>query len=203
MSDVKGLVLRGSVLRAAMLFANVAVALYMMPFLVHALGDRWYGMWTLVATFMGYYGYLDFGLSVSVQRFIAGAIGRKAGKFESAHQGTLMLDEIGVLEVVEGSALHGFGAEGEAGRVDDVHPDAEAGAEPQNLAGVLGDVGLVEGKLDRDFGLLRRWSGKARGYSVAEPGREGLSGWTRPPASAKRTPNSRAGEGGRAVVAVT
>lgn len=77
MSDIKGLLLRGSVLRAAMLFANVAVALYMMPFLVHAIGDRWYGMWTLVATFMGYYGYLDFGLSVSVQRFIAGAIGRK------------------------------------------------------------------------------------------------------------------------------
>ncbi|HEX9627614.1 MAG TPA: oligosaccharide flippase family protein, partial [Acidiferrobacterales bacterium] len=73
----KGLVLRGSVLRTALLFANIAVALYMMPFVIHAIGDRWYGMWTLIGTFMGYYGYLDFGLSVAVQRFIAGAIGRR------------------------------------------------------------------------------------------------------------------------------
>src|SRR3990172_13178096 len=74
-----GLVLRGSLLNAVLLFSNIAVSLYMMPFVIHALGDRWYGMWTLVATFMGYYGYLDFGLSVAVQRFIAGAIGRKDG----------------------------------------------------------------------------------------------------------------------------
>lgn len=72
-----GLVLRGSALRAALLVANVGVAFYMMPFIIHAVGDRWYGMWTLVATFMGYYGYLDFGLSISTQRFIAGAIGRQ------------------------------------------------------------------------------------------------------------------------------
>jgi len=72
-----GLVLRGSLLNAVLLFSNIAVSLYMMPFVVHALGDRWYGMWTLVATFMGYYGYLDFGLSVATQRFIAGAIGKQ------------------------------------------------------------------------------------------------------------------------------
>ncbi len=77
MSKLRGLVLRGSVFRMVMLFANIAVAFYMMPFLIHSLGDRWYGMWTLVATFMGYYGYLDFGLSISVQRFIARAIGKE------------------------------------------------------------------------------------------------------------------------------
>jgi O-antigen/teichoic acid export membrane protein len=60
-----------------LLIANVLVAFYMMPFVIHAIGDRWYGMWTLVATFMGYYGYLDFGLSMATQRFIAGAIGRR------------------------------------------------------------------------------------------------------------------------------
>lgn len=76
MSDLKGLVLRGSVFRIINLFANMSVAFYLMPFLIHTLGDRWYGMWTLIATFMGYYGYLDFGLSVSVQRYIAVAIGK-------------------------------------------------------------------------------------------------------------------------------
>ena len=33
----------------------------------------------------------------------------------------------------------------EAGRLDDMGLDAEAGGEPENRAGVLGDVGLVEG----------------------------------------------------------
>jgi O-antigen/teichoic acid export membrane protein len=47
-----------------------------MPFVIHSVGDRWYGMWTLVGTLMGYYGFFDFGLSVSVQRFIARAIGK-------------------------------------------------------------------------------------------------------------------------------
>ncbi len=73
----RGLLLRGSAMRAFLLIANVFVAFYMMPFVIHAVGDRWYGMWTLVATFMGYYGYLDFGLSMATQRFIAGAIGRR------------------------------------------------------------------------------------------------------------------------------
>lgn len=77
MSEIKGLLLRGSALRAVLLVTNIIVAFFMMPFLVHTLGDRWYGMWTLVATFMGYYGYLDFGLAVSTQRFIAGAIGKR------------------------------------------------------------------------------------------------------------------------------
>jgi O-antigen/teichoic acid export membrane protein len=75
--DFTGLVLRGSVLRAVLLFANIAAGFYLMPFVIHAIGDRWYGMWVLVATIMGYYGYFDFGLSIAAQRFIASAIGRK------------------------------------------------------------------------------------------------------------------------------
>lgn len=70
------LLLRGSLLRTLFLFAQIIVAFFLMPFVIHAVGDRWYGMWTLVGTLMGYYGYLDLGLSVSVQRFIARAIGK-------------------------------------------------------------------------------------------------------------------------------
>lgn len=62
-------------LRTLTLVAQIIIAFFLMPFVIHAVGDRWYGMWTLVGTLMGYYGYLDFGLSVSVQRFIARAIG--------------------------------------------------------------------------------------------------------------------------------
>ena len=72
-----GLLMRGSMLRVTSMFAYIAIALYMMPFVVHAIGDRWYGMWALIGTLMGYFGYLDFGLSVATQRFMAQAIGRR------------------------------------------------------------------------------------------------------------------------------
>ncbi len=49
----------------------------MMPFMVHSLGDRMYGFWALVGTFLGYYGLLDLGLISAVSRHIAGAIGAK------------------------------------------------------------------------------------------------------------------------------
>jgi O-antigen/teichoic acid export membrane protein len=75
MSKHAALLLRGSMLRTVLLIANIAVGFFLMPFVVHAVGDRWYGMWVLVGTLIGYYGYFDFGLSVAVQRFIARAIG--------------------------------------------------------------------------------------------------------------------------------
>ncbi len=70
------LLLRGSLLHTLLLVANIAVGFFLMPFVVRAIGDRWYGMWTLVGTLIGYYGYFDFGLSVAVQRFLARAIGQ-------------------------------------------------------------------------------------------------------------------------------
>jgi hypothetical protein len=78
-----------------------------------------------------------------------------------------------------------------------VHEDAEAGAEPQHEAGILGDIGLVEGEIDGDLQALARGVPVRGGYSVAAPGREGLSGWTSAYRSAKRTRKSRAGEGRR------
>lgn len=76
MSKHGALLLRGSMLRTVLLIANIAVGFFLMPFVIHAVGDRWYGMWVLVGTLIGYYGYFDFGLSVAVQRFIARAIGQ-------------------------------------------------------------------------------------------------------------------------------
>jgi O-antigen/teichoic acid export membrane protein len=76
MSMRNALLLRGSLLRTVVLIANIAVSFFLMPLIVHAVGDRWYGMWTLVGTLIGYYGYFDFGMSVAVQRFVARAIGR-------------------------------------------------------------------------------------------------------------------------------
>jgi O-antigen/teichoic acid export membrane protein len=65
----------GSALRVSSLVATALVSLVMMPFIVHSLGDRMYGIWTVVATLVGYYGLLDLGLSSAVARFLAAALG--------------------------------------------------------------------------------------------------------------------------------
>jgi O-antigen/teichoic acid export membrane protein len=67
----------GSVLRLTSLLINIVVAFLMMPFIIEHLGDRWYGLWVIVGSLIGFYGYLDFGLSSASQRFIAKAIHSK------------------------------------------------------------------------------------------------------------------------------
>jgi O-antigen/teichoic acid export membrane protein len=67
----------GSGLRTVNFFVTIIVSFFMMPFVVHSLGDRLYGFWALVGTFLGYYGLLDLGLTSAVSRHIAGAVGAK------------------------------------------------------------------------------------------------------------------------------
>ena len=66
----------GSALQVIALLANILVAMAMMPFIIHNLGDNDYGLWVLVASFIGYYGLLDFGMSTAVTRFISRADGQ-------------------------------------------------------------------------------------------------------------------------------
>jgi len=68
--------LSGSVFRFGNLFATAASAFFLMPFIVHHLGDRLYGFWSLAAAFIGYYFVLDFGLSSAVSQYICIAIGK-------------------------------------------------------------------------------------------------------------------------------
>jgi len=65
----------GTVLRAINLAATAFASLLVMPFVVHSLGDRLYGLWALVGTFIGYYGLLDLGLTSAVNRYMAAALG--------------------------------------------------------------------------------------------------------------------------------
>lgn len=43
----------------------------MMPFLISGLGEKWYGLWLLVGTVMGFFGLLTVGLMSAVQRYLA------------------------------------------------------------------------------------------------------------------------------------
>jgi O-antigen/teichoic acid export membrane protein len=69
-------VFSGSALRVGNLIVGVLVALLLIPYIVHHLGDRLYGFWALAGSFVGYYGLLDLGLSAAVSQYICVAIGR-------------------------------------------------------------------------------------------------------------------------------
>ena len=57
-----------------------------------------------------------------------------------------MAGDLDPVEVVEAGAAEVAVGDVEAGRLDDVDRNAEAGGEAQERAGVLRDVGLVEGE---------------------------------------------------------
>jgi len=69
--------LSGSVLRLVNLFLSAVTSFFLMPFIVHHLGDRLYGFWSLAAAFIGYYGLLDFGFSSAVSQYLCIAIAQK------------------------------------------------------------------------------------------------------------------------------
>ncbi len=77
MSDTGKKLLKGSGLRVLEFFASAIVGLVMMPFIIRSLGDRIYGLWIFVGSFLGYYGLLDLGLGSAVQRYVSRAVGLK------------------------------------------------------------------------------------------------------------------------------
>lgn len=67
----------GSAMRTMNLVVQVIVGMWLMPFIIHSLGDRIYGYWVLVAAFLGYYGLLDLGIVTAVQYHVARSIGER------------------------------------------------------------------------------------------------------------------------------
>lgn len=67
----------GSALNVVNLTSTALLSLLVMPFVVHKLGDRMYGIWVLVVAIMGYYGLGNLGLSVAVSRYMAAALGAR------------------------------------------------------------------------------------------------------------------------------
>ena len=70
-------IVTGFTFRMVNTIAGIIVAFFMMPFILHTLGDRMYGLWILMSAFMGYMGYLDLGILWAVGRYVARAMGRK------------------------------------------------------------------------------------------------------------------------------
>jgi len=65
----------GSVLGGISFILRIFLSLFMTPFMISSFGDHVYGLWMLFASFGGFYGILDLGLSTAVQRFMARAVG--------------------------------------------------------------------------------------------------------------------------------
>jgi len=76
--------LSSSLLRTVNFVLQVAVAFAMTPIIVHSLDVRMYGFWTLVSTFVGYYGLLDLGIHTAVTRYVSRALGQ--GDVEEANR---------------------------------------------------------------------------------------------------------------------
>src|SRR5262245_58864876 len=51
--------------------AQLAILFVLSPLLVHGLGDRRYGMWSLVESILAYLTLLDLGVAASVVRYVA------------------------------------------------------------------------------------------------------------------------------------
>ncbi len=64
----------GALLRTLVLIGNIVSAFILMPFIIHSIGEHWYGLWVIVGALMGYYGLLDFGLGNASSRFTAKAL---------------------------------------------------------------------------------------------------------------------------------
>jgi O-antigen/teichoic acid export membrane protein len=53
------------------LAVNLAIGIFLSPFILHRLGDAAYGIWVLIFSFTGYYGLFDLGIRSSIVRFVS------------------------------------------------------------------------------------------------------------------------------------
>ncbi|MEO6829792.1 MAG: MATE family efflux transporter, partial [Acidobacteriaceae bacterium] len=65
----------GSSLLRMVLLAGMGF--FLMPFTIHKLGSEEYGIWATAIGFLGYYSFLDLGLSGAVFTHMAYALGRE------------------------------------------------------------------------------------------------------------------------------
>jgi len=52
-------------------FANAVVGFFLTPYILHHIGDEAFGLWVLVVTLSGYYGFFDAGIRSSVLRYVS------------------------------------------------------------------------------------------------------------------------------------
>jgi len=53
------------------LVIRIVISLFLIPFIIHKLGDFNYGIWVLIGSIIGYYGLLDLGIGSTVTRYVS------------------------------------------------------------------------------------------------------------------------------------
>lgn len=93
---------QGSSLQVFNLAFQVAVSFFMLPFLIHNLGDRMYGFWVLVGDFIAYYNLLDLGLSSAVSRYFSHGMGEgdEEAQKETVRSSMFLFGLLGVLAIL-------------------------------------------------------------------------------------------------------
>lgn len=69
--------IRGSGSRVFRMVSLAIIGFFIMPFTVHKLGAEQYGIWAIAMTFIGYYSFMDLGLSGAVFTHMAYAFGQQ------------------------------------------------------------------------------------------------------------------------------
>ena len=52
-------------------FVSVVIGLVLSPIVVHSLGNDLYGIWTIIVSFSGYYGLVNFGITPSISYYLS------------------------------------------------------------------------------------------------------------------------------------
>ena len=68
---------RGSSSRVLRMVLLAGIGFFLMPFTIHKIGPQMYGIWVTALAFLGYYSFLDLGLSGAVFTHMAYALGKE------------------------------------------------------------------------------------------------------------------------------
>lgn len=86
---------------------SAAIAFLLSPIIIHGLGNARYGVWSLVADLIGYYGALDVGIGGAVSHYVARYLGKADGNAVRETLSTAMgaLAAMGLVVIALGCGL--------------------------------------------------------------------------------------------------
>jgi O-antigen/teichoic acid export membrane protein len=95
----------GTVTRYALLFVNIAIGIFLMPFTMHHLGKAQYGLWMLVTSLTGYLQLLDLGYGNGLVRQVTQADARGDEEGMNAALSTFLFVYLGIGAVAFGAVV--------------------------------------------------------------------------------------------------
>src|SRR2546426_720015 len=69
--SLKFRIVRNSALEMASRVVGIAAGIFLSPYLIHNLTTENYGLWVLIGSVVGYFGFTDFGVRIATGRLVA------------------------------------------------------------------------------------------------------------------------------------